>query len=146
MSTTTTSLISLAPPSEVGHHPSSATDPVAVYLAQLAPNSRRAVRSDLNILAGMLSGGEADLEGIPWHLLRYEHIAALRQRLAERYAPSSANRMLSSLRGALREAWNLGLLSAEEYQRAIHIRPVKGSRLPAGRALTAGEIRTLFRA
>jgi site-specific recombinase XerD len=72
-------------------------------------------------------------------------MAAIRQRLAEAYAPTSANRMLSSLRGVLRESWNLGLLPAEEYQRAIRVKPVRGSRLPAGRALTAGEIRTLFR-
>lgn len=121
------------------------SDPVAVYLAQLAPNSRRAVRNDLNRIAAILSNGAADLRGIPWHRVRYEHVSAIRQRLAEEYAPASANRMLSSLRGVLRESWNLGLLTAEEYQRAIHVKPVKGSRLPAGRALTAGEIRTLFR-
>lgn len=131
---------------ELGVHTASLSDPVAVYLAQLSANSRRAVRADLNVIAGILSHGEADLEGIPWHLLRYEHVAAIRQRLAEQYAPASANRMLSSLRGVLRESWNLGLLTAEEYQRAISIKPVKGSRLPAGRALPAGEIRTLFRA
>lgn len=121
------------------------SDPVAVYLAQLSPNSRRAVRSDLNRIAALLSAGEADLAGLPWHRLRYQHLAALRQRLAAEYAPASANRMLSSVRSVLRESWNLGLLSAEEYQRAIHVRAIKGSRLPAGRALTAGELRTLFR-
>lgn len=131
---------------ELGVHTASLSDPVAVYLGQLSANSRRAVRADLNVIAGVLSQGEADLAGIPWHLLRYEHVAAIRQRLAEQYAPASANRMLSSLRGVLRESWNLGLLTAEEYQRAISIKPVKGSRLPAGRALTVGEIRTLFRA
>ncbi|HET8656745.1 MAG TPA: tyrosine-type recombinase/integrase [Longimicrobiaceae bacterium] len=133
-------------PELLGPRAPSLSDPVAVYLAQLAPNSRRAVRNDLNAIAAILSGGEADLAGIPWHLLRYEHVAAIRQRLAERYAPASANRMLSSLRGVLRESWHLGLMEAEDYQRAIQVRPVKGSRLPAGRALSAGEIRTLFRA
>lgn len=130
---------------ELGVRTTSLSDPVAVYLAQLSANSRRAVRADLSVVAGVLSGGESELDGIPWHLLRYEHVAAIRQRLADRYAPASANRMLSSLRGVLRECWNLGLLAAEEYQRAISVKPVKGSRLPAGRALSAGEIRTLFR-
>jgi site-specific recombinase XerD len=119
--------------------------PVDVYLAQLAPNSRRAVRSDLNRIAAILSGGGANFAGIPWHRLRYEHVAAIRQRLATEYAPASANRMLSSLRGVLRESWNLGLLSAEELHRAVRVKAVRGSRLPAGRALSAGEIRTLFR-
>lgn len=121
-------------------------DPVAVYLAQLAPNSRRAVRSDLARIAAILSQAGADVHALPWHHLRYEHVAAIRQRLAEGYAPASANRMLSSLRGVLRECWNLGLLPGDEYHRAIRVKPVKGSRLPAGRALSAGEIRTLFRA
>lgn len=120
-------------------------DPVAVYLAQLAPNSRRAVRSDLDRVAELLTAGETPRENIPWHRIRYPHLAALRQHLAERYAPASANRILSSIRGVLREAWNLGLLEAEEYQRAIRVRSVRGQRLPAGRALATGEIRTLFR-
>lgn len=120
--------------------------PVDLYLAQLgSENSRRAVRNDLDTIAGLLSGGEADRSGIPWHLLRYEHAATIRQRLAERFAPSSANRMLSSLRGVLRVAWNLGLLAAEDYQRVAGVKAVKGTRLPTGRALAAGEIRTLFR-
>lgn len=123
-----------------------AEDPVSVYLAQLSPNSRRAVRHDLDVIAGLLSDGESDAFGIPWHLLRYPHTAAIRQQLAEQYAPSSANRMLSSLRGVLREAWNLELVSAEDFHRAVSIKAIKGSRLPAGRALTAGEIRALFTA
>jgi site-specific recombinase XerD len=120
--------------------------PAEVYLAQLAPNSRRAVRSDLVRIAALLTADAGEPLDLPWHRLRYPHIAAIRQRLAAAYAPSSANRMLSSLRGVLRESWKLGLLPAEEYQRAIDVKPVRGSRLPAGRALTAGEIRTLFRA
>lgn len=143
MSSTAAALLAPAPSQEVGTYRTA--DPVALYLAQLAPNSRRAVRSDLNAIAGILSQGVADLAGIPWHFVRYEHAASIRRELAERYAPASANRMLSSLRGVLREAWNLGLLTAEEYQRALSVKAVKGSRLPAGRALTAGEIRTLFR-
>lgn len=131
-------------PLEIASLPSPDGDPVAVYLAQLAPNSRRAVRHDLEVIARYLSDGEADAGGIPWHLIRYPLVAAVRQRLAEEYAPASANRMLSSLRGVLREAWNLGLLPAEDFHRAAGVKSVRGSRLPAGRALTAGEIRALF--
>jgi len=137
----TTALVALP-----GVHIASAPEasPVTVYLAQLSPSSRRAVRRDLEVIAGILSGGEADAEGIPWHFVRYSHAAVIRQSLAEKYASASANRMLSSLRGVLREAWNLGLLPAEDYQRAISVKTVRGERLPAGRSLAAGEVRALF--
>src|SRR5690606_1110997 len=101
-------------------------------------------RNDLARIAEILTHGGTLPEHIPWHRLRYEHLAALRQRLAERYAPASANRMLSSLRGVLRESWHLGLLSAEDYHRAVRVKAVRGTRLPAGRALSPAEIRTLF--
>lgn len=136
-------LIALGP-LEISTGIPAAPSPLVVYLARLAPVSRRAVRHDLYVIAGLLSDGEADAEGIPWHLLRYAHTAAIRQGLAERYAPASANRMLSSLRGVLREAWNLELVPAEEFHRAASVKAVRGSRLPAGRSLSAGEIRALF--
>ena len=85
-----------------------------------------------------------DVTKPPWHQIRYAHTAAIRQALAGRYAPATANRMLSSLRGVLREAWNLELIPAEEFHRATGVRAVRGSRLPAGRSLSAGEIRALF--
>jgi site-specific recombinase XerD len=96
------------------------------------------------MIAGMLSSGEADAYGISWHFLRYQHTASIRHKLSDKYAASGANRMLSSLRGVLREAWNLGLLPAEEFHRAISVKTVRGERLPAGRSLAAGEVRALF--
>ena len=142
-SESTTTLVAL-PGVHVAPAPEERASPVAVYLAQLSPNSRRAVRRDLDVIAGLLSAGESDGDGIPWHFVRYSHAAAIRQALAEKYAPASANRMLSSLRGVLREAWNLGMLPAEDYQRAISVKSVRGERLPAGRSLAAGEVRALF--
>jgi hypothetical protein len=52
--------------------------------------------------------------------------------------------MLSALRGVLRAAWRLGLTSSDDYQLAASIEPVRGSTLPAGRALSSGELRALF--
>lgn len=119
-------------------------NPAAVYLARLAPSSRRVMRSALDTIAGILTGDRRDAETCPWETIRYQHTAAVRARLADRYAPSTANQHLSAFRGVLREAWRLGLLEAEIYQRASDIEPVKGTTLPAGRQISAGELRALF--
>ena len=71
-------------------------------------------------------------------------MGALRAYLADRYAPSSANTMLSAVRGVLRSAWRTGELDTDPYLRTVDVPRVQGSRLPAGRVLSSGEIRALF--
>jgi len=83
-------------------------------------------------------------ETLAWHQLRYEHTQVVRAVLADRYAAATVNKMLSALRGVLRECWRLGLISADDYQRAADLATVKGSTLPRGRALAAGELRALL--
>ena len=125
--------------------PSPAQHPAAVYLASLADGPGRAsMKSALGKVAAILTDGRADAETTPWAELRFRHVAALRVKLAERYAPASANKALSAVRGVIRAAWRLGQISTDEYQRAIDVPAIKGSRLPAGRALDVGEIRALF--
>ena len=119
-------------------------NPVVVYLARLAPGSRRAMRQALGHLASF--AGVAEAERFPWHLLRYPHTQAMRARVAVRYAPASANKVLCALRGVLGECFRLGLMSAEDRLRAADVASVRGERLPRGRALTAGELRALFHA
>lgn len=82
--------------------------PAAVYLSWLAPGSRRTMRQALDTIAGILTGGLADAESVDWSALRYQHAQAVRTRLSASYAPATANKMLSALRGVLREAWRLG--------------------------------------
>jgi site-specific recombinase XerD len=118
--------------------------PAAVYLARLAPGSRRTMRAALHTIAGVLSSGALDAQSIDWSGVRYQHTAALRSHLAEKYAPATANKMLSALRGVLQEAWKLGHMEAEVYHRAAHVGTVRGTSLQKGRALHAGELRSLF--
>ncbi len=118
--------------------------PAAVYLARLAPGSRRTMREALDTIAGILTGGQAGAFAVDWGAVRYQHTAAVRATLAERYSASTTNKTLSALRGVLKEAWRLGLLPSEDYQRATDLSSVKGSTLPAGRAISAGELRALF--
>lgn len=118
--------------------------PAAVYLAQLAPSGRRTMQQALGTLAQLLRYD--DPFSCPWWRLRYQHTAALRSVLADRYAPATVNKMLNALRRVLEEAWRLGLMTVEEYQRAANVKPIKGERLPAGRALSLAEITALLEA
>lgn len=77
-------------------------------------------------------------------MLQYAHTAAARSELAERFAPATADRRLAALRGVSQEAWRLGLMSAEDYQRAADLKYMSGSTLPAGREISPGELRALF--
>ena len=120
--------------------------PAAVYLARLAPGSRRTIHQALEEIAAIISTGREGMETLPWASLRYQHTQAIRTALMERYAPATANKTLAALRGVLREAWRLGGMSAEDYRRAADLETVRGETLPRGRALSAGELRALFEA
>ncbi len=120
--------------------------PAAVYIARLAPGSRRTMREALDTIAVILSGRASNAESLPWHLLRYQHTQAVRTSLAERYAPATANKMLAALRGVLKESWRLGQMGAEEYHRAVDLETVKGTTLPRGRALQHREIGAILSA
>ncbi len=120
--------------------------PAKVFLARLSVGSRRTMRDALNTIAGLLTSGRCDSETLAWSRLHYQHTAAVRSALADRYAPATANKMLSALRGVLRECWRLGQMQAEDYQRAVDLGSVMGVRLPRGRALTIGEVTALFQA
>jgi len=87
---------------------------------------------------------EADVLALSWPRLRYQHTQAVRAALAERYAPATANKMLSALRGVLAECWRLGLMSAEDHARAADVPSLKGQSAPKGRALKTGELVALF--
>src|SRR5262245_37960803 len=95
-------------------------NPAAVYLARLgSEKSRSSQRSHLRRIVRLL-GGE-DLFSFPWAGLRYQHVTALRSKIAERSAPATANAALCALRGVLHEAKRLGQMSAEDYFNAIDV-------------------------
>lgn len=118
--------------------------PAAVYLSQLKQSSRRPQKQALDLVASLLTSGSADCLTLNWAALRYQHTAAVRGRLLDRYAPATANRILSALRGVLEQAWLLGEMSAEDYHRAARLSPVPGETLPAGRELLTEEIGSLI--
>lgn len=117
--------------------------PAAVYLASVAQGSIRSIRRRLDVVADLLAPG-ADAHSLPWERVRYQHAQAVRTALMERYAPATANAHLSALRGVAREAWRLGLLPADDYQRIADVEDVRGSRLPKGREVPQGELAQLL--
>ena len=120
--------------------------PVAVYLARLSLRSRRVMEAALHGMARLLTQNRHDAWSLPWIDVGYAHGQALRTALVEtrRFSPATANQHLSAWRGVLKEAWRLGLLSAEAYARAADVPPVRGQTLPRGRALATGELQQLF--
>lgn len=121
-------------------------NPALVYLSQLSPAGRAAQSAALTNIADMASGGRLTPETFPWHALEYQHTAAIRRQLIELYQPATVNRHLSALRRVLQEAWRLGLMDAERYQRAKDVANVKAEVLPAGRAISAPEVSALLQA
>jgi site-specific recombinase XerD len=134
----------LAPPAIPTAPRSRDENPVLAYLARLSPGSRRTMRASLETIAGLASAGEVGALDFPWWLLRYQHAEAIRGRLAESYAPATANKMLSAMKGVLKSCWRLGLITADERDRASDVEPVRGTRLPPGRSIPRGELRSLF--
>ncbi|KAB8318310.1 site-specific integrase [Tolypothrix campylonemoides VB511288] len=118
--------------------------PAEVYLRSLGSGSRRTMREALNAIARLLTSDTCDASTLDWSLLRYQHTAAVRAVLMEKYSPAMANKMLCALRRTLKEAWRLGLMSTEEYGRATDIESVRGKSLLKGRALDASEISALW--
>lgn len=118
--------------------------PAAVYLSGLGQGSRRTIRYSLNTMASLLTNGDCDAYTLDWSKLRYHHTAAVRVALLEKLAPVTANKMLSALRRVLLEAYRLGLMSADDYQKAVDFPNIQAEPELRGRSLDTTEIRTLL--
>lgn len=134
--------------------------PYDVYLGQLGGESRRTMRGCLDRIARILAGVRLDeptreqiADGapvvtgawVPWWELRYEGTTALRTVMTERgWSPAHVNKHLAALRRVLTESWRLGLMSAEDYHRAIDLSPVKATRELAGRDVPDDELHAVL--
>lgn len=119
------------------------SQPVDAYISRLSEGSRRTMLQALDTIAAAVNPS-CDRDNLPWHWLRHKDTEALRQKLAARYSPATANKMLSALRGVLQECWRLGLMQAEEYFRAVDIEPVKGVPAPPVKTASLEDIQKLF--
>jgi len=137
-----------------------ASSPGGRYLLGLQSASTRASQASNLVTAAEILGGvepipkgvhgparrklaaarkQAALE-LPWHTLDVPALQVLRIRLGERYAPGTANLILTVVRGVLGAAWRDGSLDGQEYaKRRVALKAVRGSRVKKGRALSERE-------
>lgn len=129
-------------------------NPVLSYLGRLSEGSRRTIRGSLEEISRVSStyrtpdGRIVHLDALsfPWWRLNSTHTGMIRTYLAKEYAPSTANKMLSALKGVLKACFRLGLMTADERDRASDVTPVRGSRLPPGRYIDNDDLKDLFAA
>ncbi len=118
--------------------------PASVYISGLSEGSRRTIRYSLNTIASLLTNGDCDADTLDWSRLRYHHTAAVRVALLQKLAPVTANKMLSALRRVLLEAYRLGLMAADDYQKAVDFPNIQAEPELRGRSLDSEEIRALL--
>jgi site-specific recombinase XerD len=99
----------------------------------------------LNLIAGSISKNTS-ASTMDWASLRFQHVAAVRSKLQEHYKPATVNKVLAALKGTLRAAWQSGQMSAEDYQKAVSVKGVRGETIPTGRELSSGELAALLSA
>jgi site-specific recombinase XerC len=126
--------------------------PVSVYLATLGSDrSRYNVLESLRRVIRLLdqkyhkcrdkrTGELIDVIAFPWHMIRYRHMVDIRSTLGEKCAPSTANHTITCVRGVLRVAWNQGIISTDDYQRASGVKGIRGSRIKKGRHVAKSEV------
>lgn len=119
--------------------------PAEVYLSGLSQGSQPTMRHALDAIANLLTFGECSTLTLDWAKLRYEHTAAVRAALIQRFAPATAKKMLCALRRVLTEAKRLGLMGIEDYTQAVDLPRVDTPPKPLrGRALDSSEIAALM--
>lgn len=112
---------------------------MASYIAsRISEHTKRTMYGALQRVARLL-GTEAEL--VPWHTLRFEHTDAIRAKLLDgSFSKPSVQITLAALKGVLRQARRAGLMSQEEFLRAVDWDRLKLQSLPVGRELPQEEI------
>jgi site-specific recombinase XerD len=119
-------------------------NPARVYLWQLAPAGRRSTEARLSKFAELLG---FTLDSYRWAEMTPADVLTARALLRETGAgAASVNMTLSALRSVARTCRELGLeeMSAERCAQVCEVKGVKGSSLPAGRALPRAEVDLLL--
>lgn len=125
-------------------------NPAQLYLASLHSHvSAKSMKSRLNQFASWT--GALSIDSCTWSAMRAPHIVAFLKWYEQgvdaertqgkdgRRLGSTVNTTLCALRGVAKHAWLCGQITEEDYAKIRAVKPVRYSRLPAGRELTKTE-------
>jgi integrase/recombinase XerD len=118
---------------------------VYLYLAEVNQCSRYTYLFALNKVARKI--GAPDAYSFDWSQLRNEHTTMIKRWLLETGKASSAHKTLAAVKGILEKAFDLELISADDYLRAIKpckVKVNKQLRAATGRMLEQREIDALL--
>lgn len=140
-------------PVVVSNRPSTArANPAAVYLDSLnSPASRVTMISPLNraarIMAEMAEQPHFETDFKIWETVAWEKLTAYAVRVVMGRidgSPATRNKALSALKGVAETAWQMNLMSTEEFHRIKSIKGDAGSRELAGRYVPTAEVSNLL--
>jgi len=117
-------------------------NPVDTYLSGKSEATKRMVKSHMNKVAILFD--YENYEQAPWSSIRYEHLQMLISVLQQqKHAHTTINAIISAVRGTVKAAMGMKLITADDYQRVMLVKMVSGVRLPTGRMMNQGEIKAL---
>ncbi len=142
--------VAIAPPPARIFRRRNDENPYHVYLDSLkSRDSQQTMRGCLARAAKIL-GWPGPPEELPWENLRFQHVQRLRVLFGQQtrddhgetvpWSPSSVNKHMSAVRGVLRTAWQLGLMTTDDHERARKVEGDTGTRLPPGRSIAEAEM------
>lgn len=120
--------------------------PAAVYLGSLGAGSRRTMQQSLVAIAALLAGEGSDPVSLRWENLRRVDTVSIRSELRTRFAPATANKMLSALRGVLRTCRKMNLISETDYQTSASLEQIPAGIPSPARVVSTKEVTKLFKA
>ncbi|WP_299181980.1 site-specific integrase [uncultured Neptuniibacter sp.] len=117
---------------------------VNCYLMGLAPSGRRSMRSQLTQVAQLL--GKESIDEIEWYKLEYQQLIFIRSKLQETdKSVNTINTTMAAIRGVVRTAFKMELVTAEHLARICQLESVRGTAKKGGIALSLEESRKLVR-
>ena len=115
------------------------------YLAKLAPSSQRTLRWALTEMGKIWKRRPVkDGSRLAWDRIKASDVDLIREVLAAKFAPITANTMLVALRQVLRFCWRDKSLLYEDFLRLSDVDSIKGEAPPRGRALGEAELERLY--